>query len=224
MSYICRHCNREFAKETSLQVHVCEHKKRYLEREETGVQIGLQAYLTFYEITQGSAKLKSWDDFVKSPYYKAFVKFGRYCQSIRAINIPRFIDWLLKNNKKIDYWCRDSVYTEYLENYLKVEAVSDALTRAIEYSITWSENTGSPSHDCLRFGNDNAICHNIISGRVSPWVLYNCDSGIEFLGRINQGQLAMIWTLVDTDYWSKKFQDYAADQEYVKDILKQAGW
>jgi len=224
MSYICRYCDREFVKETSLQVHVCEHKKRYLEREETGVQIGLQAYLTFYEITQGSAKLKSWDDFVKSPYYRAFVKFGRYCQSIRAINISRFIDWLLKNNKKIDYWCRDTVYTEYLESYLKVEAVTDALARAIEYSIAWAEITDSPSHDCLRFGNDNVICHNIISGRISPWVVYNCDSGIEFLGRINQEQLAMIWNLVDTDFWSKKFQDYVADQEYVKDILKQAGW
>ena len=110
----CRYCDRAFQRESSLAVHLCEPRRRYQEQNETGVQIGLQAYLRFYEITQGSSRLKSFDDFAKSPYYKAFVKFGRYCQGIRAVNVPRFIDWVVRQNKKIDHWCKDSVYTEYL--------------------------------------------------------------------------------------------------------------
>ena len=55
-------------------MHVCEPKRRYQERDEVGVQIGLQSYMRFYEITQGSAKLKTFDDFAESPYYRAFVK------------------------------------------------------------------------------------------------------------------------------------------------------
>lgn len=224
LTHVCDHCGRGFAKESSLMVHVCEHKRRHQERNEVGVQLGLQCYLRFYEITQGSAKLKSWDDFVKSPYYRAFVKFGRYCQSIRAINSARFADWLIKHNKKIDYWCKDSLYNEYLLEYLKQESAVDALIRAIQHSQDWEADTGNVSHDYLRFGNDNLICYAINIGKISPWALYNSQSGLEFLSRINSEQLAMIWPYIDSDFWAKKFSDYTADVEYAKDILAKAGW
>jgi len=222
--YVCRYCEKGFSRETSLAVHVCEPKRRFLEQNEVGVQIGFQGWLRFFEITQGSAKLKTFEDFAKSPYYRAFVKFGRHCVAIRAVNTPRFLEWLVRQNKKVDHWCREAIYIEYLTDYMRSENVSDALARAVEESITWSEKTNNQSHDFLRFGNDNIICYAVANGRVSPWVLYNCDSGMEFLGRINQEQVAMIWPMIDADFWSKKFQDYMADQEYARDILKKAGW
>ena len=205
-------------------VHVCEPKRRHQERDEVGVQIGLQSYLRFYEITQGSARLKTFDDFVKSPYYRAFVRYGRYCVGIRAINIPRYTEWLLKHNKKIDHWCRDSLYCEYLAEYIRQEAVSDALARTLEQGIAWSEETGNPDRDYLRYGNSNAVCYAVTTGRVSPWVLYNCVSGQEFLASINPEQLAMIWPMIDADFWQRKMRDYVADAEYAKTMLTQAGW
>lgn len=222
--HVCQYCEKTFRRETSLAVHVCEPKRRYQEREEVGVQLGLQSYLRFYETTQGSARLKSFDDFSRSPYYRAFVKFGRYCVGIRAINIPRFIDWLLKNNKKIDHWCRDTVYGEYLVTYIRQEAATDALTRALEQAITWSEETGNPDRDYLRYGNSNTVCYAITTGRVSPWVLYNCTSGTEFLATLNTEQIAMIWPMIDADYWQRRFQDYRADAEYLREMLGKAGW
>ena len=211
-------------KESSLAVHSCEPRRRRQEQSERGVQLGFQAYLKFYQLTQGSARLKTFDDFADSPYYRAFVKFGRYCVDIRAINPARFIEYVLKQNKKIDHWCRDSIYTEYLLDYLRIENVNDALARAIEFGITWQEQTSNPAHDCLRYGNSNTICHAIASGRISPWVIYNSDSGQQFLSQLTSEQIAMIWPYVDSDFWMKKFQDYPADQEYAKDILIKAGW
>ena len=224
MTYTCQYCQKDFIKESSLAVHSCEPRRRRQEQRERGVQLGLQAYLKFYQLTQGSAKLKTFDDFADSPYYRAFVKFGRYCVDIRAINPARFIEYVLKQNKKIDHWCRDSTYTEYLLDYLRVENVNDALARAMEFGITWQEQTGNPAHDCLRYGNSNTICHAIASGRISPWVIYNSDSGQQFLSQLTTEQIAMIWSYIDSDFWMKKFQDYPADQEYAKDILKKAGW
>lgn len=224
IKYTCQYCKKSFSKETTLAVHVCEKKKRYQSRGETGVQIGLNAYLKFYQLTQGSAKTKTFDDFADSPYYRAFARFGQYCVSIRAINIPRFVEWLLKNNKKIDNWTSDSVYGEYLSQYIRDESVTDALARAVEQSIDWSEQTNNPPKDYLRFGNDNAICYAVTTGRVSPWALYNSDSGTEFLNRINQEQVLMLWPVIDADFWQKKFKEYPEDTEYARQILKQAGW
>lgn len=220
----CTWCDKTFSRESTLMAHLCEPKRRHQERDEMGVRIGLQAYLRFYEITQGSARLKTWDDFAKSAYYRAFVKFGRYCQSIRAINVQAFTDWLIKNNKKIDHWCRDSIYTEYLGYYIRIENPQDAVARALETAIAWSEETSNPSEHYLRYGNTNQVCYSISTGRVSPWVVYNTDSGNKFLGELNADQLAIIWPMIDADTWQRKFQDYPADQEYVREIMKQAGW
>lgn len=220
----CRYCHKDFVKETTLAVHVCEPKRRHQEKDERGVQLGYQAYIKFYELTQGSAKLKTFDHFVESSFYRAFVKFGRYCVSIKAINPARFTEWLLKQNKKIDYWCKDSIYTEYLLDYLKVEHVDDALARAIEYSIDWAEKSGHPAQDCLRYGNTNTLAYAVTTGRISPWVLYNSESGLKFLSELDPTQVAMIWPYIDSETWTKKFADYMADQEYARDILKKAGW
>jgi hypothetical protein len=224
MKFECLYCKKSFAKETTLIVHVCEQKKRYQSQNETGIQIGLRAYQKFYEMSQGTGKTKSFEDFAKSPYYRAFAKFGQYCVSIRAVNIPRFTEWLLKNNKKIDYWCKDSVYGEYLEQHLKVETPTDALQRAIETSINWEEETKNPAHDYLRYGNDNTLCYAITTGRIGAWVLYNSKSGLEFLGRISTEQVSIIWPFIDADFWQKKFKDYPEDVDYIKNILNKAGW
>jgi len=223
-SYKCRYCEKEFRKESSLSVHLCEPKRRWQQEPETGVQFGLRAYLQFYESTQGSAKLKSYEDFVGSPYYGAFVKFGRHCVGIRCVNVNNFTEWLLKNNKKIDNWCKDGFYEEWLLEYLKREAPQDALERALREMEDYAGNSdiASFSH-YFRYGNTNRICYHITTGRVSPWVLYNCDTGIDFLNQLGEEHLAMVLAWVDPDYWSRKFKDYVADVEWCKHVLKEAG-
>lgn len=224
MSYQCKFCEKSFQKETSLSVHLCEPKRRFQQRSEPAVSLAFQGYRRFYEYTQGSAKNKTLDDFDSSPYYRAFVRWGRYCVGVRAINSVRFLEWLLKNNRKIDRWCSDSVYTEYLVEYLRAEAVSDALTRAIEYGIGWAEQTGNPAHDCVRYGNRNALCHAVSTGRISAWAIYNSESGQKFLSDLDPTQIKMIWPYIDADAWQKRFADYPADQAYAQEILNKAGW
>ena len=222
--FVCAYCHKEFARETSIAVHMCEPKRRRQEKDERGVQLGFQAYVKFYETMQGSAKYKTYDDFCDSAYYRAFVKFGRYCVNTRVVNPEQFMIWLLKTQKKIDNWCSDKIYTEYLVYYLQVENINDALARAIEFGIDWGEKHQANPHDCLRYGNHNGMCHAVSTGRISPWVIYNSESGQKFLSELNSEQLAMIWPYIDSDVWQKKFADYRADQEYVKDILGKAGW
>ena len=224
MTFVCEYCKKEFVRESSIEVHMCEPKRRRMAKDEPGVRLGFLAYIKFYEQAQGSAKLKTYDDFCDSSYYLAFVKFGRYCVNTKVINPAQFMNWLLKNQKKIDRWCSDQLYTEYLLWYLTIEAVDDALARAIEYSIDWDEKSEHPAHDFVRYGNPNAVCYAITTGRLSPWVIYNSESGVEFLNSASSEQIAMIWPYINSDVWQKKFSDYLADQEYVKDILKKAGW
>ena len=222
--FSCKYCEKEFSKESTLAVHVCEPKRRWQQETETGVQFGLRAYLRFYETTQGSAKLKSYSDFVSSPYYNAFVKYGRYLVSIRAINGNSLTDWLLKHNKKLDYWCKDAFYEEWMVEYLRKEAVQDALERALKEMEDYAANSDIASFaHYFKYGNSNRICHHISTGRVSPWVVYNCASGVEWLDGLGTEHLGMVINWIDPDHWNHKFRDYVADVEWCKHVLEAAG-
>lgn len=224
--YGCKYCKKEFKKESTLAAHLCEPKRRYQQQNETGVQLGFKAYLRFYELTQGSAKLKTYEDFVNSPYYMAFVKFGRYLVAIRCINTGSFTDWLLKNNKKIDHWTKDAFYIEWIHEYLKKENVKDALERALNEMQNLADEDAKLQgqfYNYFRLANSNRICQHIANGRVSAWIVFNCSSGVEFLETLNEEQLSLIIEWIDPDYWQRKFTDYMADTEWTKHILKQAG-
>jgi hypothetical protein len=204
-------------------VHLCEQKRRWQQEKETGVQLGLRSYLQFYETTQGSAKLKSYEDFATSPYYNAFVKYGRYLVGIRALNSTSFTAWLLKNNKKLDQWCKDSFYEEWMLEYLRKEAVQDALERALREMEDYagSSDIANFSH-YFRYGNSNRICHHICTGRVSPWVVFNCTSGVEWLDSLGEEHILLVMPYIDPDFWNRKFTDHMADVEWCKHVLREA--
>lgn len=224
ITYSCQFCKKEFVKELTLESHICELKRRHLEIDDRGVQIGFRAFLRFFEVAAKGSRTKNYSDFVSSPYYRAFVKFGKYIIGVKAIAPEAFVDWLLKNNKKIDFWCKDSLYSEFLNQHLKVEPVADALARAIEYGISWGETQGMQTHDVMRYGSPNRVVFAITTGRISAWAVYNSDSGQEFLNKLSGEHVSMVWPFIDTDFWQKKFQDNPNDQVYARTMLNMAGW
>lgn len=221
--FVCKYCSKSFRKESTLSCHLCETKRRWQQEKETGVQLGYRSYLRFYEMSQGSAKLKTYADFVESPYYSAFVKFGQYLVQIRAINVAAFTEFVIRENKKLDQWTRDHIYEEYLYDYLRREHPNDALERSLLEMQRWADERNENFADAFRKGSPNLICMMIRNGRISPWVLYNCASGVDFISKLNEEQLVSIYKYIDAGYWQHKFKDFVADTEYLKEALKIAG-
>lgn len=224
-TFDCQYCGRGFRKESTLTAHLCENKRRWQQEKDQGVQWALRAYLRFFEMTQGSARLKSYEDFVASPYYNAFVKFGRNCVAIRAVNYPGYVDWLLKGNRKLDQWCSDKFYEEWLLEWTRKENVQDALERALEEMQSYADSNPDLANfnHYFMYGSANRICHHIVTGRISPWIVYNCDSGVEFLDSLTEEQLSIIMPWIDPDHWQKKLRDHMADTEWCKHVLREAG-
>ena len=221
--HVCKYCGAGFVRESTLQVHQCEPKRRDQQRGEKGVVIGFQTWLRFYELTQGSAKLKTYEDFCNNNFYNAFVKFGRHCVAISAINVNQFMDYVLKKQIKIDNWCKDKVYEEYLYGILRSESSSDALERSIITMQEWSEETGNDITTYFTTVSANRFVQHILNGRVSCWAIYCCDNGIDKLGTLSEEQVTLLMPWIDPEFWQRKLHDYTADTEMTKHILTQAG-
>jgi hypothetical protein len=204
--------------------HLCESKRRWQDKDLPGNRIGFQSWVEFYKKNTSSKKPKTYVDFVKSAYYIAFVKFGHYCIGIKCINVNRYANWLLKNQIKIDSWCSDTNYNMFLIQFLKEEDALDAIARSIETTIALAKEENIQSKDYLRYGNRNRVCHLITNGKISPWILYQSESGVDFLGNLDEGQQRLIMDYINPEQWAIKFKRNSEMVVQVKELLNAAGY
>lgn len=223
-NYGCEFCGRSFVRESTILRHICEYKHRWQERDKPGNRIAYQLFLQFMKNNSAAKKPKPYEEFIKSPYYIAFIKFGIYCIDINCLNPRRFIDWLVKNKIKIDDWCSDQIYTNFLCEYLRTEDPLDAISRSIETTIELGKDLNIRNSDVLRYGNANKLCYLVTTGKISPWMLYHSDSGIKFLGGLNSDQQALIMEYINPELWAIKFKKIPENVTEVKEILKVAGY
>lgn len=222
--HTCDFCGRDFIKESTLFKHMCESKRRWNDKDKRGNQIGFQCYLRFYAKNTNSKKKKAYEDFVKSSYYSAFVKFGNYCLQAGVLYVERYADWLLKEDVSIDNWNKDSNYTKFIIDYCKIEDPLDAIARSIETTIELASVEKIQTKDVLRYGNRNKICYEITKGKISPWMLYHSKSGLEFIESLDVTQQKMIIDYINPEQWAIKFKRQSNIISQIKDLLHAGGY
>jgi hypothetical protein len=222
LNYKCEYCQKVFAKEKTLVVHICEQKRRHISRNEKHVQAGLLTFQKFYDFAQKGKTKKTFDDFVDSPYYTAFVKFGSFLVNTNPIYPEMFIDYVVKSGIKIDHWCRDELYDTYISELIKNEPADGAIQRSITTMMDWSDKNNAPWEHYFAYVNLNRATHDIKEGLISPWLVLNTKSGKEMLQRMNDEQLEIIGAVIDPQHWIKKFKSLPADIELIKDVVKEA--
>jgi hypothetical protein len=221
-NFKCNHCGKDFTKEKTLAVHLCEPKRRYLSKDEKHVQLALLTYQRFYEISQKTSKKKSFEEFMSSPYYNAFVKFGSFISNTMPIFPERFIDFVIKSGVKLDHWCRDELYDTYVEELIRIEPADGAIQRSIQTMMDWADNKSAQWTHYFRYANLNRVTHDIKEGKISPWMLLNSKTGKEMLQKLNDEQLEIVSQNIDPQFWISKFKKQPADVELVKDVIKEA--
>lgn len=209
--------------EKTLAIHMCEQKRRYFAKDEKHVVVGYNAFNMFFQYTQKLGQNKSYEEFSRSPYYNAFVKFGSYVHNINPLYPEKFIEYVIKSGVKLDHWCKDSLYDKYVLNLIHTESVETALERSIKHMEDWSKENNSVWNHYFRYVNSNRAVYDIKDGKVSPWLILNSKTGKEMLGLFRDDQLAAISNVIDPTIWSKKFKKQTFDLELAKQIIKESG-
>jgi hypothetical protein len=222
LNYKCEYCGKKFAKESTLVVHVCEQKRRHLGKSEKHVQMGLMTFQKFYDVAQKGKTQKTFDEFASSPYYTAFVKFGSFMVNTAPIYPERFIEYVVKSGVKLDHWCRDELYDQYIMEMIKKEPADGAIQRTITTMMSWADKNSAQWEHYFAYVNLNRATHDIKEGLISPWMILNTKAGKEMLQRMNDEQLEIVGPVVDPLFWQKKFKTLPADLLLVKEVIKEA--
>lgn len=219
----CKFCSVKFHKETTLNTHMCVKKRRYLEIDSAASRFGLIAFQRFYELTMRSKKPKSVDEFINSPYYIDFAKFGNHLATLKPIYLDKYIDYVILNGVKLKDWTKDFVYEVYIDDLVKKEPAASATDRSITEIVKWCEINDTSFKDFFFSISANEAAYLIKTGRISPWVLYLSSTGQDLMSRFNEDHAKIIGGIIDPSVWMKKFKKSDEDVQYIKGVLEQAG-
>jgi hypothetical protein len=193
-----------------------------LAKNEKHVQMAYQTYDRFYKLSQKNDKTKTYEEFAQSPYYNAFVKFGSFISNVNPLYPEKYIDYVVTSGVKLDHWCRESLYEEYVLNLIKNEPVEVALQRSIIHMTDWANTHDSVWNHYFLYVSSNRATFDIRDGKISPWILLNSDTGKKLLSTLNDEQLVSIGSTIDPDFWFKKFRTMPDDADFARQITKES--
>ncbi|MGY8868427.1 MAG: hypothetical protein ACKVJK_22705 [Methylophagaceae bacterium] len=221
--YKCDYCGSSYVRESTLAAHMCEKKRRALQKDEKRVRYGYYAFGRFYKLSAGTKKEKTYEEFCKSSYYNAFVKFGSFLNNVKPLYPERYIDYVVTSGVKLDHWCKDELYEKYALEFILKEDVHTALERSVKTMSEWAvEHQPAPWNHYFQHISTNRAVWDIKDGKISPWLILNCASGKDMLGNFNDEQLALVYHVINPEHWAVRFRRLPTDVQLVKDVAKES--
>jgi|TARA_B110000438_G_scaffold32500_1_gene32090 hypothetical protein len=220
--YICKYCNTGYTREKTLAVHMCEKKRRHVQKDEKRVQLGHLTFIRFYQLCQKYAGVKTYEEFCDSPYYNAFVKFGSFVSNVRPLYPDKYVDYVVTSGVKLDHWCREELYEKYALELILKESVETALERSIKTMMDWGIDKEAQWNHYFSYASLNRACQDIKDGKISPWLILNTKSGKEMLSKFNDEQLQIVFHVLNPQHWAMRFKRHVADVELVREVARES--
>jgi hypothetical protein len=224
--HTCDFCHKSFSRESTLVSHTCEAKRRWNQRNDSNVKKGFWAFQRLYQSfgPRNNGIPRPYIEFQKSAFYNALVKYGSWCEENSIIEWEMFTKWLIKESVKVDKWCDWNIYQQWLTEFLFDEDHEQALARSLQTVNEWAKNSEQDWKQFFQLASVNTILNWIISGKISGWLLYNCNSAVGFLERCNPEQLEMVQNRFPPTKWKIKFMRQKDITDIVRTILKDSGF
>lgn len=226
VQYKCDLCENVYKTEGGLINHKCHIKLRLEEYKHVHGRIGFVAYQQFYKrVTSKSnnQKEKTLLDYVNSKFYKGFFNFGKFVVESNIPYYQEYLDFLITYNVPLNKWNSDSIYSTYIKSLLKKEIPDRAVEKSIKEMERWSKRTGYKWTQYFVAEDKYKIIHSIKMGRISPWVIYNCSTGKEFMTLLDTSDLNHVFDYIDPGFWNTKFNRKTKERHAIESVLNECG-
>lgn len=166
------------------------------------------------------ASIVTGEVFMNSTYFTSFYKFAVFTQNTQLPDPESFIALMVK--KKIDpkFWTHDEAYAKYLEWMTCAMTAEKIIEITVKTIFDIAEVTEIPPGDIFTILSPNEVIQLIQQRRISPWILLNSKKFMEFFRDSTNGEERIILeTLINPEYWSKRFVTHPNDLELAKECV-----
>lgn len=219
----CQWCLKIFSSEKIVLKHMCEPRRRFEQKDTLHCRLGLLAFLEMQVRFAGTDHDKTEEDFRKSDYYLAYVRWGRYVIDVHCMNPMQYHAWLLKMKVVIDQWDNDEVYQCWLAALVFEEDAWVASERSMRTITEWAEENHLPYHSYFQNAGAPRILFDIQRAKITGWLIFNSEGGKKWLANLSRVDLESIWPWIDAVRWNNKLKTYSDEAARIGKICECAG-
>lgn len=223
MTYKCKYCDRDFIRETTLMKHLCDKKRRMLDKDLKQNRIAYQSWLIFRKLSIANVKHdKPYDDFIKNKYFTDFMKLAKHIIDLHIEKPDEFVRYLIMNSISINDWSKAVVYETYIKDRTKKETAERAIERSLLNIKEWAERTGNDWHEYFAKVSTVDAVQDIRMGRISPWCTFATDQGSRLIDRMEPGQIETLIEYMEPQSWRAKVMRQREDALWVQEVFNKA--
>lgn len=194
---------------------MCQQKHRWNAKDELPSRMAFEAFCVFHKTCMPGNVYGSTpplEKFINSPEYNGFYIFGKYLSELKLPldQQQEFMKFVMQQGVKIKDWTKSFV----LEEFIKLYSLKEDPKRAVESVIILAEEWGNENngHWTEFFDKVSAsmATHFIITGRISPWIIYGTNAGQRMVDRLNERELELVVNHINVNTWKHKLKKYPA--------------
>lgn len=218
----CNFCKKEFTRPKTLEVHICEQKRRWINKDERAVRIAYASWQHWCKRTglHLNKKNVSYEDFMKSSTYITFVKFGNFVEENRLSNYLAYIDFMIKQNYKSNDWLKNSTYEYFIKMNIRQESIEDAIQRTVTFMDKWSTEHEEDWTTFFEKISGQEALDWLRSGRISPWIFFISKKAQMLLATMSDEQVMLLDRYLDIKWWSATLRRKPKDRIFVEQMVE----
>ena len=177
-------------------------------------------YFDWWHCLSGPAKKsKTAEDFIKSPFYKAFAAFGEFALS-RAPDPDAYFKWLAGASVPVDRWTSKANLRKHLDQRYRRESAAEAAERFVLHLESWRERNDQESWlDYCSKAPDNMIFRDVKSGTVSPWIFMCMPAMKRRIDGMPKDLADDMLSDLDMRFWESRIRRESESAEWIRETL-----
>ena len=212
----CRFCGTKFVHEDRFLAHKCKQKAR---DEEFRTPIG-QAAWSYYQgwMKVHHRQIPRSPAFLKSRFYRSFIKFAEFVKKIRLPDPETFI-WLMKERDIAPtMWTMDEMYSQYLEFLDRRGDPSKQAQVTINTLFDIADAAQCEIWEVFDILTANEVIQLFRQRRLSPWLLLHSKEKFLpfFANKLSNEERIILETIIRPAFWAEKFRKNPKAVEAMK--------
>jgi len=214
----CEFCQREFKHEKRLESHLCEPKRRYLNKDTKVGQMAFELFSRFKTFHRLKSKKDPFTEFLGSKQYRAFETLAKFFLKTNPLDANEYFDHLIKSSIPFRKWTSDDYYSEWARVKIMEEDPDTAVSRSIQTLVEFAREKGVQVSDVYEHISGNRLCLWLRTGRLSPWFVILSKNPSNILDKLDNEMLSSLEDLINPLYWRHRAQKSAVAGQIQRDL------
>ena len=174
LKWHCDYCVRDFTFERAFMNHTCKEKQR---AEELRSPIGQAAYAHYSEWMRVQRHtVPPIETFAESKFYSTFIRFADHAKKTNLPDVSSFIKLMVESGKvPPGLWCRDNVYSMYLQAYDAAVTPEKQFLRGIDELIALATELKVELKDVFPAIGCTTLIELVAKRKLTAWILLASD-------------------------------------------------